>query len=188
MKKKILLDLDDVICEPGYLTLINKFLNTNYTLDDFDTYYLDDIIEDEEEKIKLNHFYLKHNLYDYAKVLPNAYDIMEKLSEKYDIYICSACIPILLKEKSGRCFVDKYNYLINNFPFLEPEKFIFTNSKNIIKADVQIDDRLSNLRNDTKIRLLFTSYHNKNISDEYLKEVGVIRVNNWLEVADILLN
>lgn len=187
MKKKILLDIDDVICRPGYLILLNEFLNTDYKIEDFKTYYLDDVIEGEEEKIRLNEFYLKHNLYDYATILPNAYEVIKELNEKYDIYICSACVSIYLKEQSGRCYVDKFNYLIENFPFLEPEKFIFTNSKNIMKTDIQIDDRLSNLRNDIPIKLLFTSYHNKDISDDYLKEVGVIRVNNWLEVEKILL-
>ena len=36
MKKKILLDIDEVFCFSGYLELVNEFLNTNYTIDDFE--------------------------------------------------------------------------------------------------------------------------------------------------------
>lgn len=186
MKKKILLDLDNVICNPGYLTLLNKFLNTNYKIDDFTTYFFDDIIEDEDEKIKLNYFYLQHNLYDEAEMMPNVYEILKKLNDQYDIYICSACISSYLKDKAGKCYMDKYNYLIKTFPFLKPENFIFTNSKNIIKADIQIDDRLSNLRNDIPLKILFTSYHNKEIKEEYLEQLKIIRVDNWKEIEALL--
>ena len=75
---------------------------------------------------------------------------------------------------------------MREFDFLDPEKVIFTNSKNIFKADVQIDDRLPNLKGDVKLKLLFNAYHNKNISDEELKENNVIRVKNWKEIEEIL--
>ena len=42
--KKLIIDVDDVICEGSYLSLLNKFLKTNYTYDDFKSYYLQDII------------------------------------------------------------------------------------------------------------------------------------------------
>ena len=43
MKKKILLDIDEVFCFSGYLELVNEFLNTNYTIDDFTEYYIDEV-------------------------------------------------------------------------------------------------------------------------------------------------
>ena len=62
----------------------------------------------------------------------------------------------------------------------------------MIRADVQIDDRLSNLDENIETRILFTSYHNKDIKSEELKEKGVIRAgydwrNGWREVKKILL-
>lgn len=36
-KKIILIDVDEVICDSGVLGLINKFLGTDYTFDDFNT-------------------------------------------------------------------------------------------------------------------------------------------------------
>ena len=77
---------------------------------------------------------------------------------------------------------------MREFDFLDPEKIIFTNSKNIFVADVQIDDRLPNLQGPVKLKLLFDSYHNKNISDEELKESNVLRVYNWKEIEHLLKN
>ena len=87
---------------------------------------------------------------------------------------------------------DKYDFLIKTLPFLKPENFIFTNTKNIIKADIQIDDRVSNLVNDIPIKILFPSYHNKEIADEYLSSKNIIRAGKdwrtgWQNVLDILI-
>jgi len=187
-KKKILIDVDEVICDSGFLYLVNKFLNTNYKIDDFTEYYIDDyVLKDDETKEKFYQYYLQHNSYDYATLLPNAYEVIEKLNCKYDVYICSACVMFCLINNSGKFFMDKYDWLIKTFPFLNPNNFILTNSKNIIKADIQIDDRLSNLEGDISIKLLFDSYHNKNISDSELQSKNIIRVNNWKEIDKLLL-
>ena len=50
MKKKILLDIDEVFCFSGYLELVNEFLNTNYKIDDFDDYYIDEVAIPEDKK------------------------------------------------------------------------------------------------------------------------------------------
>jgi len=57
---------------------------------------------------------------------------------------------------------------------------------------VQIDDRLSNLDESIDTKILFPSYHNKNISEEELNKKGAIRAgydwrDGWIEVAGILL-
>lgn len=184
-KKKLLIDVDEVLCNSGFLPLVNEFKNTNYKIDDFTDYYLDDyVLSSGKEKQK---FYLEKNSYDYATLLPNAYEVLEKLNRIYDIYICSACVMFCMIEQSGKFFMDKYNWLLKTFPFLDPNKFILTNSKNIFKADIQIDDRLSNLGGDISQKLLFTSYHNKNISDKELNILNIIRVNSWKDIEKILL-
>ena len=63
---------------------------------------------------------------------------------------------------------------------------IFMTDKTKIRYDIGIDDRLSNLENCDK-KLLFTEFRNKKLTDKELKEKGVIRVNNWLDVKKELL-
>ena len=52
--------------------------------------------------------------------------------------------------------------------------------------DISIDDRLSGLEN-ADFKILFNSWSNKSISEEYLSENNIIRVNNWSEIENLLL-
>lgn len=192
VRKKILLDVDEVICSSGFLSAVNEFLGTNYEIDDFTDYYIDRKAIPKEKIEEFKEFVNNRNLYENTYILPGANEVIKRLNEVYDIYICSACVNGLNVEGSGKIFMDKYNFLIKNFSFLNPEHFIFTNTKNLFKADIQIDDRLSNLDDEIEIKILFPSYHNKNVTDEELKQKGVLRAgydwrNGWNEIEKILL-
>ena len=189
--KKILIDCDDVICDSGFVSMLNDYLNTNYTINDFTSYYIEeDVMHTEEEKTAFYEYIKDKNPYVKAKVFEGAYETLKALNEKYDVYILSACAIDIhgLKEASGLFYKNKYDFLIKNFPFLDINKFIFTGTKNVFSADVQIDDKLSHLQSDNiPLKLMFTSYHNKIYTDEELKEKNVVRVNSWAEIAKILL-
>lgn len=187
MKKKMLVDLDYVICHPGFLKIVNDFLGTNYQEDDFEEYIIDDVIGPQEKINEFYEYYLLQDGYKDAVLIEGAKETLEHLSEFYDIYLCSACVMYGLERRSAKLFKDKFEYLMRELPFLDPEKIIFTNSKNIFKADVQIDDRLPNMLGDIKIKLLFDAYHNRKISEQELKENNMIRVKNWKEIEEILL-
>ena len=192
VRKKILLDVDEVICSSGFLSAVNESLGTNYEIDDFTDYYIDRKAIPKEKIEEFKEFVNNRNLYENTYILPGANEVIKRLNEVYDIYICSACVNGLNVEGSGKIFMDKYNFLIKNFSFLNPEHFIFTNTKNLFKADIQIDDRLSNLDDEIEIKILFPSYHNKNVTDEELKQKGVLRAgydwrNGWNEIEKILL-
>ena len=191
-KKDLLLDVDEVICFSGYLEAVNDFLNTNYNIDDFDCYYIDEKVIPKERFKEFNEYVSKRNLYDYTSFLPGAIETIKKLNEKYEIYICSACLNTFDLDNSGIQFKNKYDFLRKNLPFINPQKFILTSSKNMVKADIQIDDYLPNFDNDTKLKILFPSYHNKNIDDKILKEKNIIRAGydwkkGWQEISKILL-
>lgn len=192
VRKKILLDVDEVICSSGFLSAVNEFLGTNYEIDDFTDYYIDRKAIPKEKIEEFKEFVNNRNLYENTYILSGANEVIKRLNEVYDIYICSACVNGLNVEGSGKIFMDKYNFLIKNFSFLNPEHFIFTNTKNLFKADIQIDDRLSNLDDEIEIKILFPSYHNKNVTDEELKQKGVLSAgydwrNGWNEIEKILL-
>lgn len=194
MKKKkiLLLDIDEVFCFSGFLEAVNAFLGTSYVIDDFTEYYIDEVAIPKERFAEFNQFLKGRNLYENAFVLPEAIETIRALNEEYDIYICSSCINPFDIEGSGKLFYDKYNLLFEKLPFIDPGHYIFTSAKHMIRADVQIDDRLSNLDENIETRILFTSYHNKDIKSEELKEKGVIRAgydwrNGWREVKKILL-
>ena len=78
--KKIMIDMDDVICDGGFLSLVNQFLGTNYKKEDIKTYYIQDLIPKERQK-EWSEFFNTKNVYDYCELLPNAYEVMENLSK-----------------------------------------------------------------------------------------------------------
>lgn len=192
-KKNLLLDIDEVVCFPGFLDAINEFLESNYEIDDFSDYYIDKVAIPKERFEEFNKFLNGRNLYENAHILPYAKEVLKELNPFYNIYPCSSCVNPFNIAGSGRLFTDKYNFLIESIPFIKPERFIFTNAKHLFKADVQIDDRLSNLDESIETSILFPSYHNKTVTSEELNKKGVIKAGDdwrvgWLEVARILLD
>lgn len=192
-RKVLLLDVDEVICFSGFVEAVNAFLGTNYVVDDFTDYYIDEVAIPKDRLEEFTRFKRSINFYENPHMLPNAVEVIRELNDIYDIYICSSCVCPFDKEGSGKMFSDKYNFLLKVLPFIDPEKrFIFTGAKHLIKADIQIDDRLPNLDNDVAVKILFPSYHNKDITDEELTSKKVIRAGNdwrngWSEVKRILL-
>ena len=184
--KKIMIDMDDVICDGGFLSLVNQFLNTNYKKEDIKTYYIQDLIPKERYE-EWSEFFNTKNVYDYCELLPNAYEVMEKLSKKYELYIVTAYIFRDNEEYSANNLKNKFIYLYNNLPFIPPQNYIFTSNKEIINCEIKIDDKLSNLEGTAETKLLFDAYHNKNIKDEELKQKGVVRVNGWEDIEKMLL-
>lgn len=184
--KKLIIDLDDVICEGGFFTLINKFLNSNYTLSDVKGYYMQSLIDDS----KLDEFFeflLESNMYNYVEVIPNAIEVIEKLNDKYELYICSSFIIPSCEKNLGKLIKDKCDWIKENMPFIKFSQMIFTSEKHLIDADIRIDDSIKNLYGKSDMKLLFTSYHNTNFKDDELAKEGIKRVDNWIEIEKLLL-
>lgn len=191
-KKKVLLDIDEVVVFSGFLNALNEFLGTNYQIDDFTTYYLEEEVLPPEFSEDFNEFVSAQNLYETPDFLPGAIDSLLRLCEYYDFYVCSSCVNPVDIANSGRIFKDKYELLIRHLPFLDPRKFIFTSTKNMFKADIQIDDRVQNMDPEIPTKILFPSYHNKDITDEELKEKGIDRAGyewrtGWEELERMLM-
>lgn len=186
--KKIMIDIDDTITLDSYLNVVNDFLKTNYTYEDIKDYWVDNIVPKEKMDEYLDFFYNKINIYDYAKISDNAIEVIQNLTKYYDVLICSAYIDYRTLLDSVNIVTHKHKWLINNLPFVKPDNFIFTSRKDTINAEIKIDDKVDNLEGDAELKLLITAYHNKNISNAELKQKNIIRVNNWNEIAELLLN
>lgn len=184
--KKLIIDMDDVICGKGFIKMVNEFLGTDYEEKDAGSYYINDLIPQDKFDDWVEYFTNK-NAYDYVDLSENVQEVMKELNKKYDIYIVTAFVFRDAKEFSGSHLKNKFDYLRKNLPFIEPEKYVFTTNKDIIDADIRIDDSMKKLNGKAEMKLLFTAYHNLNITDEELEREGMIRVNNWNEVKELLL-
>ena len=105
--------------------------------------------------------------------MADAIDTVKALGDKYNVYIVSAAMEF------RNSLEDKFDWLADYFPFIHWKNILFTGDK-IISADILIDDRTRNLEHFHGRGLLFTSPHNMLIN-------GYERVNNWKEVAGLLL-
>ena len=187
MQKKIMIDLDDTICKDGYLKVLNDYFNTNYTYEDLNgEYYVESLVPEGRLDEYLDYFY-SNNVYESVEVLPNAIEVIKKLSEVYDVYICSAYVDRRRPLESGVMATSKHNWICKNLPFINPRKIILTGSKDVIECDIKIDDKFSNLKGYGEVKLLLDAYHNRSYDDLTLKERGVVRVKDWKEIEKILL-
>lgn len=80
---------DDVITKGGFLYLVNEFQKSNYTEDDFDSFYMQEKIEDKEG---FSNFFKSHNIYDYCTIIDEAYNTIKKINCKYEIFIVTSYI------------------------------------------------------------------------------------------------
>lgn len=184
--KKIMLDMDDVICEGGFLKIVNQFLNTNYQKEDIKSYYIQDVIPKERQE-EWKEFLDKQNVYECCEFLPGAYEAIEKLNKQYELYIATAYI---FKENvfySSCNLKNKYEWLYQKIPFIKPEQYIFISNKEVLNCEIKIDDKISNLKGNAEMKLLFDSYHNRSITEEELQRQNVQRVCSWQEIENKLL-
>lgn len=183
MKKRIMVDMDDVITTGGFLHLINEYLKTNYTEEDFESFYMQDIVPNKDDFFK---WFKTHNMYDYCSLTPKVYEVLEKLSKNYEIFIGTSYIIRDIIKDTAFLLPQKYEFLINTFPFINPNNIIFLGNKSVLNCDIKIDDRIDNL-DGAKTKILFTAWHNKNISKDELNNKGIKRANNWKEIENIFL-
>ena len=80
-----MIDLDETICSPTYLDEVNKYMKTNYQYEDIHTYFVEDIIPEQEREKFLDSFYQKANVYQNAKIMPHAIEVIEELNRFYEV-------------------------------------------------------------------------------------------------------
>jgi len=184
--ESLMIDMDDVIVRGGFLYLINEYLGTSYIEEDIKGYYMQDMIPEEAKADFWNWFFSGKNMYDHCEMLPNAYEVIEELNKVYKICISTAYIFPERPRESGKVLIQKFNYLMDNLPFLTPQNYAFIMDKSLINCKIKIDDRIDNLAIAER-KLMFTAYHNKDIENKFLQQRGVDRANDWLDVKKILL-
>ncbi len=118
----------------------------------------------------------KEGFFRNVPLMKGCKEFVEKLNERYKLYIVSAAteFPLSLSEKQA--------WLQEHFPFITWRQMVFCGSKEIIKADIMIDDHFKNLDHFPGETYLFTQPHNS------LADAGRHRrVDTWKDIAAKLL-
>ena len=107
-------------------------------------------------------------------LMPGSVDGLRKLNENYDVIVVS------MATEFPESLTDKQLWLTGHYPFISWKQIVFCGSKDIIKADIMIDDHLKNLDNFKGETIMFTQPHNMNIKDHHHR-----RVDSWTEIDEI---
>ena len=107
-------------------------------------------------------------------VMEHSIEVLEQMNRKYQIYIVSAATEF------PNSLTDKYNWLMEHYPFFNWKQLVLCGDKSMIQADFMIDDHTRHLQLFKGAPYLFSAPHN-------LNETGYERLNNWQHAAEIFL-
>ncbi|GAB1857284.1 5'-3'-deoxyribonucleotidase [Flavobacteriaceae bacterium MHTCC 0001] len=171
----IFVDMDDVLADTfgKHIELYNKEFNENLKREDITSGEVYQNVPIERQESVRKHAWIPGFFSD-LEPLPGSIEVMEALYHKHKVFIATAAtqFPNSLKQKS--------EWLAAYFPFIEWQHQIMCGHKFILNGDLLIDDRSYNLEYFEGDTLLFSNPHN-------ILDNGYKRVNNWEEIASILL-
>jgi len=107
-------------------------------------------------------------------VMEDSVQVLKELNKRYEVFIVSAAMEF------PNSLVDKYEWLMEHFPFFSWRQIALCGDKKLICGDYMIDDHVKNLKHFRGKAYMYTSAHNLEIT-EYE------RINNWNEAAGIFL-
>jgi len=172
--KRILIDMDEVIADP--MGEMIRWYNDQYGAGPDKDKMVGSWVKGfpEEHQPMIMERIKSPGFFRHLPVMEDAVDVLRRLNERYEVFIVSAAMefPNSLK--------DKYDWLMEHFPFFSWKQIALTGSKDLVFGDFMIDDHVKNLKNFKGKPYLYTSAHNLTVT-------GYDRINNWQEAADIFL-
>lgn len=108
---------------------------------------------------------------DAIKYLPRIYEM------GFKPYICTSSIYHTIRKKFD-CILGNY------FPYIPWENIITITKKQLINADILIDDGIHNLIGGSYKKILITAHHNKSFDT---RGTDIVRVNDWQEAYDKII-
>jgi 5'(3')-deoxyribonucleotidase len=167
MKKKIALDMDEVIVNiyDRFISLYVEQYNVVPNPED----YLGRKFYNVKGAENFRNYLFEPGFFLDLPIFEGAAEVVEWLNTHFDLFIVTAA------QEFPHSLIDKYHWLQKHLPFISWKQFVFCGDKSIIRADYMIDDHVHNLKTFDGLGLLFSASHNIN-------ENGYIRLNNWNEV------
>jgi 5'(3')-deoxyribonucleotidase len=173
--KRIAVDMDEVMADAvaEHLLRYNRDHNERLTKQDLEGKWLWDVVARDRHPA-LEGYLQSEDFFEVLEVMPEAQRVMEALHAKYEVFIATAAMEV------PTSFTAKFRWLERHFPFISPTHIVFCGDKSILRADYLIDDNPRQLRRFGGEGILYSSPHNK-----YVTEFR--RVKDWLEVEALFL-
>ncbi|GAJ99465.1 MULTISPECIES: 5'-3'-deoxyribonucleotidase [unclassified Geomicrobium] len=174
MKQRIAFDMDEVMAD-----LISELLE-RYNERFEDTLTVQDLKAQKLRAVRPHHtkeiyeILQEPGFFASLDVMPDAVEVMKELHDHYEIFIATAAMEV------PTSFSEKFYWLREHFPFLNPQNFVFCGDKSIIHADYLVDDHPDKLESFSGESIMYTAFHN--VNDSRFK-----RVDNWQELRAFFL-
>jgi len=172
--KSLAIDIDDVLADSmsRILFLYNNEFGTSIKKSDLDGKTIYDILPPEHIPV-IKRYQNEKGFFTEVDLIEDSKEVVNKLSEKYNIYIVSSALEF------PNSLPDRFNFIMRHFPFVSWRNIIFCGDKRMIKIDMIIDDMIENLSGLNEKGFLFTAYHNLNIYHPN-------RIDSWSTVSDLI--
>ncbi len=172
MKKVLVVDMDDVLAKlvPKWVEAVNEGERESVSPSDVLSWDIDSYFKCGKKVYE----YLTYELFRSLPVMEDSTEVLRKLQEKYDVYVVTSATAYT------ESLVAKVEWLEEHFPTIDRTHIVLCGNKNIIKADVMIDDGAHNLEAFEGTRLLFDAPHNKS-------NRNFTRVYSWKQIENLLL-
>ena len=108
--------------------------------------------------------------------MPGSREGLKRLNDEYKVIVVS------LATEFPNSLTDKQLWIHEHFPFISWQQIVFCGNKNIIRADIMIDDHPKNLDFFEGETIMFTQPNNM-----HLDKIKHRRVSSWAEIEKILL-
>lgn len=177
-KLTVLVDIDDTIeyLLRAWIDWLNEKHGTSVKYDDVTDWdistFFPALTTDEV-------FYPLHqeDFWKRVKPMPDAIEYLKRLMDDgSNVYLCTCT--------DYRNVRPKYEYIIQkHFPYIDWSQVIVASKKQMINADVLVDDGVHNLCGGDYYKILFTAPHNRAFDAE---AHGMTRADNWGEVYRIV--
>lgn len=177
-KLTILIDMDDTIEQLllAWVCYLNERYGTSVSYADIKTWNVADAFQG-LTKEQVYEVLDEEDLWKRVLPMPGAQESLKRLYEKgHAIYIVTATTYLSVKAKME-------HVLFRYFPFISWKNVIITSNKQMLKADVLIDDGVHNLLNADYEKILMTAPNNLDFDAE---KHGMFRVSCWTEAEEII--
>jgi 5'-nucleotidase len=172
MKRRILVDMDGVLVDiyTTFFEMHEKETGEKLTMEDITGLLEAEAFKNQRKWVSTPGFFRD------LPIMPGSREVLKNLIKYYEIIIVS------MATEFPNCLTDKILWLRDNFPFIGWKQIVFCGNKNIIEADIMIDDHFKNLDNFKGRTILFTQPHNI-----LTKDTPHARVSSWEEIEKLLL-
>lgn len=171
-------DIDNVCCnlQEVVTDLFNERNGTNYTLNDFISYDVMNVLPT-EEAIQMQAMYGESGLYDLVKPIPGAQEALQKLiHDGHQVYLVTDAIPKTYGEKVE--FVKRY------FPFIDDAHIVCMKHKWLFDCEVMIEDNLANLLAKPYYHRICFNWPWNRQAETKDWTYGITRCYSWDDVVD----